>query len=98
MKGNQPTLSKNRLGDVVSANSSATCHVPYESKLMVFFVYASQDIEVLMTALSSHPVQVLEELNLGYNSIGDQSIEYIAEYIKVCNSHCMQYCFKTSFI
>lgn len=36
-----------------------------------------------MTALSSHPAQVLEELNLGYNSIGDKSIEYIAEYIKV---------------
>ena len=37
-----------------------------------------------MTALSSHPVQVLEELTLAYNSIGDKSIEYIAEYIKVC--------------
>ena len=36
-----------------------------------------------MTALSSHPAQVLEELNLGYNSIGDKSIEYITEYIKV---------------
>ena len=37
-----------------------------------------------MTSLSSHPAQVLEELYLGYNSIGDRSIEYIAEYIKVC--------------
>ena len=37
-----------------------------------------------MTALLSHPAQVLEELNLGYNSIGDKGIEYIAEYIKVC--------------
>lgn len=39
-----------------------------------------------MTALSAHPEHVLEELHLGYNSLGDQSIEYIAEYIKVCSN------------
>ena len=37
-----------------------------------------------MTALSSHPSQELEELSLSHNSVTDQSIEFIAEYIKVC--------------
>ena len=34
-----------------------------------------------MTALSSHQSQVFEELNLSYNSVSDQGVEYIAEYI-----------------
>ena len=36
-----------------------------------------------MTAVSTLEPQVLEELTLSYNSIGDKSIDYIAEYIKV---------------
>lgn len=71
-------MSKTRLGDVVSA-IKLCIHISKTSWCVCF-----QDVEVLMTALSSHPVQVLEELTLAYNSIGDKSIEYIAEYIKVC--------------
>lgn len=56
------------------------------SILLCVCVCVLQDIEVLMTALSSHQSQVLEELNLSYNSISDHGVEYIAEYIKVCQA------------
>ena len=57
-----------------------------------------QDIEVLMTALSSHQSQVLEELNLSYNSISDHGVEYIAEYIKVCQLDHIKSCTLTSLL
>lgn len=68
-------------------STGGCCKCKLQTCLVISFISkcVSQDVEVLMTALSSHPAQVLEELRLGYNSIGDKSIEYIAEYIKVCN-------------